>query len=489
MEIIRVLLVKDNAVDVRKIKEMLGRARGVSFKLGVAQRLSTARRKISKGDIDIVLLDLHLPDSQGLLTFQTVHDHAPLLPVVVISSHANEELAVEAVRRGAQDYLVENLIEKKILVRTLRYAVERKKAADALRLSEANLKAIIENNADGILIVDRKGKVGFINPAAEALFGREAKRLVGKNLGFPLVAGETSEFDIMHEGGGEYVAEMRVSNVIWEGENAFLASLRDITERKRLEEELKQYAQELEVKVSKQVNELIQSEKMASLGQLVAGVAHEVNNPLAFIKSNSQFIEKKLTVLVERMDKDEDKKKTVEQLLELMRINIDGIDRIATITRTLKRFAKSDSEGKVKADINEGIRDTLVIVHNQLKHRVEVHEDYGKIPKTICNLGQLNQVFMNLILNSSQAIEQGDIWIRTWNDEKNIYIEIRDNGCGIPEDRLQRVFDPFFITKDDGTGFGLSISYRIIVDHAGDIRVKSAIGEGTTMTIVLPIEV
>ena len=172
-----------------------------------------------------------------------------------------------------------------------------------------------------------------------------------------------------------------------------------------------------------------------------------------------------------------------------MNTNIDGIDRIATITRTLKRFAKSDSEGMVKADVNEGFRDTLVIVHNQLKHRVEVHEDYGKIPRTVCNLGQLNQVFMNMVLNSSQAMDAGDIWIKTWNDEQNIYIEIKDNGSGIPEDKLQRIFDPFFTTRHDGTGFGLSISYRIMKDHNGDVQVKSEVGKGTTMKIVLPIEV
>ena len=301
MERINILVVKENPGEVRRIKEMLDRAKGVTFEMDWTPQLSKARMRISKGGIALILLDLQLPDSQGLLTFQSVHDHAPDIPIVVMSSHADEELAVEAVRRGAQDYLVHRQIESNMLIRILRHAVDRKRAEDALRLSETNLKAIIENNADGILIVDRKGFVRFVNPAAESLFGRKADKLVGKDIGFSLVSGETSEFDIIHESGEEYVAEMRVSDVVWEGTEAYLASLRDITARKKLEDELKRYTQELEERVSRQVNELIQSEKMASLGQLVAGVAHEVNNPLAFIKSNSQYIAKKLELLEDGM--------------------------------------------------------------------------------------------------------------------------------------------------------------------------------------------
>ena len=313
--------------------------------------------------------------------------------------------------------------------------------------------------------------------------------LLGKSFGFPLEAGQANEFDILQEDGNNLVAEMRVAEIVWDGEFAFLASLRDITERKRLEEELKRYTEELEERVRKQVNEMVQSEKMASLGELVAGVAHEINNPRAFIKSNTQLISKKIMKLMLQWKEEEKDVKSLEHVGSLIDINIDGIDRIATITKTLKRFARSDSEGRGAANINEGIKDTLVIVHNRLKHRVKVHDDYGSIPRTICNMGQLNQVFMNLILNSSQSMDEGDIWIKTWDDKKNIYIEIKDNGSGIEDTKLNKIFDPFFTTKDEGTGFGLSISYRIIKDHNGDISVKSEVGKGTTMKITLPIEV
>ena len=486
---IKVLLVNNSLRDGRRIEGLLNNSKVADFDLVSVRWLSAARERLINEKADVVLLDLMLPDSRGLQTFDKIHADAPDVPIIILSGHEDEELGVAAVRNGAQDYLVKGEMDSNILARTLRYAIERKRGEEALRLSEAHLRRIIEKNADGILIVNKKGIVLFINPTAEALFGCKADLLLGKPFGFPLEAGEANEFDILQEDGSALVAEMRVVEIVWDGDFAHLASLRDITERKRLEEELKRYTEELEERVSKQVNEMVQSEKMASLGQLVAGVAHEINNPLAFIKSNTQLISKKIMKLMFQWKEEKKDIESLEHIGSLIDINIDGIGRIATITKTLKRFARSDSEGRGAANINEGIRDTLVIVHNRLKHRIKVHDDYGNVPKTICNMGQLNQVFMNLILNSSQSMDEGDIWIKTWDDKQNIYIEIKDNGGGIPTNKLNKIFDPFFTTKDEGTGFGLSISYRIIKDHNGDISVKSEVGKGTTMNITIPIEV
>lgn len=246
----------------------------------------------------------------------------------------------------------------------------------------------------------------------------------------------------------------------------------------------------MRVEVKKRTGELVQSEKMASIGLLVAGVSHEINNPLAYIELNTSCIKEDLLELKERCkEKDKETKEILERIGKLIDVDIEGINRIATITKTLKRFAKPDEEGKVLTDINQGIKDTLVIVHNQLKHRVNVHEDYGDISNIKCNIGQLNQVFMNLIINASDAMDKGDIWIKTWIDDKNIYVEIKDNGQGIPSDKLNKIFDPFYTTKKHGTGLGLSISYRIIQEHDGKINVESKVGEGTKFTVILPKEV
>ena len=258
-------------------------------------------------------------------------------------------------------------------------------------------------------------------------------------------------------------------------------------ERKRMEEDLEKYTENLEKEIKERTNEVIQSEKMSSLGQLVAGVAHEINNPMAYLKTNTEFLEDDLRDLEKICG--EKGQPIFEEMRELISSNMEGIGRVTTITKTLKRFARPDDKGKTISDINEGLKDTLVIVHNRLKHRIDVHEDYGEIPKVACNVGQLNQVFMNLIMNSSQAMEEGDIWLKTWSDEENVYVQVRDNGKGIPENKLREVFNPFFTTKADGTGLGLSLSYRIIQAHGGDIIAESEIDKGTRMTVKIPREV
>ena len=261
----------------------------------------------------------------------------------------------------------------------------------------------------------------------------------------------------------------------------------NISERKRLEDKLKRYTEHLEEEVKRQADELIQTEKMSAIGQLVAGVAHEINNPLSYLKTNSKFLKEDLINLKEGCQRNDIDLEIFIEIEEIIDTNIGGINRIATITKALKRFARPDTEGKAFANINDGIKDTLVMVHNNLKHRIKVNENYGDIPLIRCNIGQLNQVFMNIIMNASQAIDTGEIWIRTWGDDQDIYVEIKDNGEGIPEDIMGKIFDPFFTTKESGTGLGLSISYRITKDHDGCIVAKSIVEKGTTMTVVLPI--
>jgi signal transduction histidine kinase len=188
--------------------------------------------------IDIVLLDLGLPDSQGLDTFARAYAHAPEVPIIVLTSSDDESLALEAVRKGAQDYLVKGEIDRHTLTLSMRYAIERKHVV--LRDGEARLRNIIEKNVDGIIIVDGNGIVRFVNPAGEALFGQKAEEFLEQLFGFPVVAGETVEIDIVRSTRERVIAEMRVVETEWRGEKAYLLSLRDITERKRMEEALRE---------------------------------------------------------------------------------------------------------------------------------------------------------------------------------------------------------------------------------------------------------
>ena len=178
--------------------------------------------------------------------------------------------------------------------------------------------------------------------------------------------------------------------------------------QKKKKEQLKKSNESLDTEVGYRTNELFQTEKMASLGQLVAGLAHEVNNPLAFMNSNSIYIDNTLEDL-NNYSKDEEYKELINKLRTLNKTNIKGIKRIASIIKTLKRFATPTANNFVIADINQSIQDTIMILNNQLRHRITIHEDYGDIPKIECNISQINQVFMNIVLNSSQAMAEGDI--------------------------------------------------------------------------------
>ena len=250
-EIIRVLLVEDNPGDARLIQEALDDAGATSsntpvFDLERADKLSTGLEHLDKGGIDVALLDLSLPDSHGFDTFIKARSQAPDVPIIVLTGTDDEALATQAVRQGAQDYMVKEQVEGDLLGRSIRYAVERHRMLaqleenrQELKASEVRLRKIIEKNSDGIIIVDGGGIVHFVNPAAEILFGRKSEELLGEFFEFPVVEDETSELEIIRKNEERVVAEMRVVEIEWEGEIAYLASLRDITEFADLREELK----------------------------------------------------------------------------------------------------------------------------------------------------------------------------------------------------------------------------------------------------------
>jgi PAS domain S-box-containing protein len=268
--------------------------------------------------------------------------------------------------------------------------------------------------------------------------------------------------------------------------NEIAERIGNIVEEKEIKEELKRYTNKLEEEVKRQTRELIQSEKMISLGLLVAGVAHEINNPLAYIKATIDIIKEDLLEMKKNNYKGEISINQLKEIEKSIDTVSEGILRISNITTTLKRFAKPTEEKNIQ-DITQGLKDTLVILHNKLKDRINIIEDYGNIPKIECNISQLNQVFLNVLLNASESMDTGKIKIKTWNDNNWIYVQIEDNGIGIPPDKKNNIFDPFFTTKEQGTGLGLSVSYQIIKDHKGHINIDSEERKGTKVTISLPI--
>jgi signal transduction histidine kinase len=258
-------------------------------------------------------------------------------------------------------------------------------------------------------------------------------------------------------------------------------------------------------------NELVQSEKMASLGFLVAGVAHELNNPISFVHSNMDFIDEYVVRLKRVLEAYEAVElpdgPTYQRLAEVkQRAGLDrtlhrldalissckrGTERVRKIVMDLGTFARADDVDPAPADLHEGIETTLNLLTKEYRDRIVVHREYGSLPQVECHSGQINQVFMNLLLNAAQAIpETGDVWIRTASQGDKVTVVIKDNGCGIPEAHLPKVFDPFFTTKKvgEGMGLGLSISYGIIQKHGGNLRVSSHNRQGTEFTIELPVK-
>jgi two-component system, NtrC family, sensor kinase len=268
---------------------------------------------------------------------------------------------------------------------------------------------------------------------------------------------------------------------------------------------IKQLQQDELIQSLKQANaQLVQSEKMAAIGQLAAGVAHEINNPISFVLSNINTLSSYTQDLLRLIDLVQEGAHSSE--LDLLKSNIDlnlirddiqdllaesmeGISRVRKIIQSLRDFSHKGSDEFAPADLNGAIANSLNLVRNEIKYKARVVEELASLPEVECNISEINQVLVNLLVNAAQAIaSEGVITVRSGHEGKRVWMEVQDNGCGMDAATLKRVFDPFFTTKPvgAGTGLGLSLSYNIIHKHGGEIRVSSQPGEGTCFHIELP---
>ncbi|MBI5905811.1 MAG: PAS domain-containing protein [Deltaproteobacteria bacterium] len=294
-----------------------------------------------------------------------------------------------------------------------------------------------------------------------------------------------------------------------------IVAIHDATEIKAMTGELEQKNARLSEALSeirRTQSKLVQQEKMASIGQLAAGVAHEINNPIGFINSNLGTLGKYLSRLSEflfeqtacigagapaaTVDALRQKREQLKidyilkDLDDLVRESLEGAERVRSIVADLKSFSRVDESDFKMADLNECLRSTINIVWNEIKYKATMKKDLGEIPRTRCNPQQMNQVFMNLLVNAAHAIEnRGEITVRSWVSDGSIGVCVEDTGRGIPKENLERIFEPFFTTKEvgKGTGLGLSITYDIVKKHRGDISVRSEPGKGTSFTVRIPV--
>lgn len=295
-----------------------------------------------------------------------------------------------------------------------------------------------------------------------------------------------------------------------------IGSMTDITQRRKVEQELqneKEHQKSLVKQLQEAHDQLLQFEKMASIGQLAAGVAHEINNPVGYVSSNLGSLKKYITDLFRVLNAYEAAEKNpgaynenvnnIQSIkmqidVEFLKVDIDelineslmGVRRVREIVQDLKSFSHVNEVEWQISDIHKGLDSTLNIVHSEIKYKAVVIKEYGDIPPVECLASQLNQVFMNLLVNAAHAIEdRGTIIVNTGVHDNWVWIEISDDGKGIPQENLNRIFEPFFTTKPvgEGTGLGLSLSHGIIKKHGGCFDVHSEIGKGTKFKIWLPV--
>ena len=393
---------------------------------------------------------------------------------------------------------------------------DRIEAELAMKESEARFRSLVENASDLIYTILPDGKISYVSPNCKELIGYEVADLTDRpytDFIYPEDNQILSSFfaEVIETGERQHSPEHRlrhkdgswrwyISNAAPlkddEGEVLSIIGIaHDVTEQKVALEALEKSNQELRDTQS----QLVQSEKMAALGNLVAGIAHEINTPVGAISSMHNTAARAVEILREFVEqKLAEEQQENRKLVGALKIIQDsnnviksGTERVINIVRRLRSFARLDEAEVKDANIHEGIEDTLTLAHHELKHRVTVHKKFGNLPAIACFPGRLNQVFLNMVINASQAIkDKGEITITTYLKNQKAFIEIKDTGVGISPEHLKKIFDPGFTTKGVGvgTGLGLSICYQIIKDHHGEIKVESEIGKGTTFTIILPTD-
>jgi len=491
---------------------------------------------------DLILLDINLPGISGFEVLKQLKhvSETSKIPVIMVSSAIDLESQLKGFASGVVDFVIKPTMEPVLLAR-IRLHLELSRVRNQLdqsnrqlRASEARYRLIAENTGDVIWSMNpHSGRFTYISPSVVKMRGYTAEEAMEQSLEDALtpdsykkaqstIAETLAEIAFGNHSNLTNLIELeqpcKDGSTVWIevissfllDEQGLLSEIvgvsRDCTQRRQHEAELLQmHAQ------------LLQNEKLASIGQLAAGIAHEINNPMGFINSNLSSLKKYLekydshlaqmeellhqTGQSELHEKVAQSRKTLKldyiqhDVHHLLSESAEGAERVMRIVQDLKTFARSDSPQTTQADINPCLDSTINIIWNQIKYVADLVKEYGDLPRVTCNIQQINQVFLNLLVNAAHAIEalgentRGIITVRTWSDGENVLISFTDNGCGIPEENRSRIFDPFFTTKEvgKGTGLGLSISCDIIRKHGGMLTVESEVGKGTTFIISLPV--
>jgi len=488
---------------------------GNRYKLTIVPDIENAWKYAESSDI--IISNLYLPDGSPLDLLKNSFIYKNI-PVIVLESFVDQETVVTLIKSGVLDYvnksadIFESLPEK---IDKFLELSDLRKDRNTIAERQNKLSTAIYHSSEAIVITDIKGVIEFVNPAFEKTTGYSAGEVLGRStsvlksgqhdnafyddLWKTIIAGKPwkGHFFNKKKNGDIYQEDASISPVFDKSGNIinFVALKRDISDMIKIE------------------NQLRHAQKMEGIGTLAAGIAHEINTPLQYISDNTLFIKDsfvKISDFYSNVKKSTEggsgKKITIGTDLEYLMNEIpgaleesmNGIKIVRKIVMAMKTFSHPGLKTMQKADINDAITSTVTITKNVWKYVAEVETHPAEnLPEITCHIGDINQVILNMITNSCDAIaekkseEKGLIKISTSFDKAFIYITIEDNGAGIPTGLKEKIFQPFFTTKQigKGTGQGLALSYDIIVNkHNGGIKVDSEHDKGTVFTIKLPIE-
>ena len=501
----KILLVEHNPDHILFARRIIEKLDG-HYQLDSVTEAKEGLRRIDEINYDLVLCDCRMPDMTALDILRRIRNKGKDLPFIVVTSSGNEKVAVDLMKEGAYDYIVKDLSYESTLPVVIKRSIERFNANKERENLEKKIKRAAEEweatfNAitDSISIHDENNRIVRANKACANMFRMNQEEIIGKICHEVFHGSKSLWANCLHKEVQEskktvtaeffdsrlniYI-ELSVSS-IFNDKSQLVATVhvaKDITKRKKEEQKLADAYQELK----NAQEQLMQSSKMAAMGQLAAGISHELNQPLSGIKG---FAQSALMDAPAGSVINKDLKKIVEQA-----------DRMDAIIKNIRFFARKSEFKMEELDINKPIEDSLMLLNEQLKvHNIRFRKDLDKdLPRIKGDSNQLQQVFLNLITNARDAIDirndpsGGELIIKTAlsEDKKSIEIFFEDSGCGIPGEDMENIFNPFFTTKspDGGIGLGLSIVYRIIENHKGRIEAESKLGKGTVFKIALPVE-